>query len=84
MHIPSLLVCLLFIVYLFQFRYTQIALSQDRNDELMSHHDTYPSKEAFFIECHNPKRALKFRVSVVCENSELVNMLVTPYTPPKG
>ncbi len=50
----------------------------------MSHHETYPSKEAFFIECNDPKKTLKFRVIVVCDKSDIINMLITPYIPPKG
>ena len=67
-----------------QFRYNQVALSHESYQETMSHHETYPAKEAFFVECHNPQRTLKCRVSVECDGGEITSMLVTPYTPIKG
>lgn len=65
------------------FRYNQVALSHESDQETVSHHETYPAKEAFFVECHNPQRTLKCRVSVECDGGEITSMLVTPYTPIK-
>lgn len=61
-----------------------MALSQETDQELssMSHHQSYPLREAFFVECHDPSKTLKCRINVECDGKELVTMLITPYIPP--
>ena len=63
-----------------------MALSQETDQELssMSHHQSYPLREAFFVECHDPTKTLKCRINVECDGKELVTMLITPYIPIKG
>ena len=63
-----------------------MALSQETDQELssMSHHQSYPLREAFFVECHDPSKTLKCRINVECDGKELVTMLITPYIPIKS
>ena len=49
----------------------------------MTHQQSYPLKESLFVECNNSGKVLKCRVSLECEGNELINMLITPYTPIK-
>jgi hypothetical protein len=48
----------------------------------MSHDQIYPLREIFAVECHNPDKELKCRLSVESEGKEIINMSITPYTPP--
>ena len=65
-----------------QLKYNQVALSPETEFETsVSHKQSYPLREALFVECNDVNKTLKCRISVESDGKELVNMLITPYVP---
>ena len=69
---------------LLQLRYSQVALTQDTDNDSYSHTPTYPPRERFFIDPKNAVSAVKCRLAVADERGELCFIVAIPYTPRKG
>lgn len=72
-------------LFFFQFKYTQLALTQETDSGAYSQLFAYPPHESFFIEPREAVGAVRCRVSVAdSQRRELVSTLVVPFSPRRG